>query len=444
MNELFSKSDLRKLIIPLILEQVLAMLVGLSDTVMVSNVGEAAVSGVSLVDMINQLAITVFSALATGGAVIASQYIGHRNRKRACESANQLLLVVLFISLAVMEICALGRAPILRLFFGKIEADVMGSALTYFLLSAFSYPLLALYNAGAALFRSMGNSRITLLISGVMNLINVIFNAIFIFGLQMGVAGAALGSLIARGFSAILICLLLRKEENQIHFVRFQRPFLEIKMIKKILYIGIPNGIENGIFQLGRIIVVAIIAGFGTTQIAANAVANVFDGIGIIPGNAFSLAIITIVGQCVGAGDYEQARAYTRKLLGQCYGIFLVLNGLMILTLDFTLQIYALSPETLKLAKLLISIHGGAAILLWPLSFVLPNTLRASNDVRYTMSVSVFSMFVFRILASLVLAVHFGMGAVGVWIAMIIDWIFRVIMFVLRYRGDKWQRVKLI
>lgn len=260
----------------------------------------------------------------------------------------------------------------------------------------------------------------------------------------MGVAGAALGSLIARGFSAIFICLLLLNKKNQIHFIRFQRPFFDFQMAKKILYIGIPNGIENGIFQLGRIIVVAIIAGFGTTQIAANAVANVFDGIGIIPGNAFSLAIITIVGQCVGAGDYEQARVYTRKLLGQCYVIFLVLNGLLVLTLDVTLQVYALSPETLRLAKLLITIHGVAAILLWPLSFVLPNTLRASNDVRYTMSISVFSMLVFRILMSLLLAVHFGMGAVGVWIAMIIDWIFRVIMFVLRYRGDKWQRVKLI
>lgn len=152
MNELFSKSDLKKLIVPLILEQVLAMLVGLCDTVMVSNVGEAAVSGVSLVDMINQLAITVFSALATGGAVIASQYIGHKNRKRACESANQLLIVVIVISLAVMGICAFGRGPILRLFFGKIEADVMRSARIYFLLSALSYPFLAVYNAGARCF----------------------------------------------------------------------------------------------------------------------------------------------------------------------------------------------------------------------------------------------------------------------------------------------------
>lgn len=426
------------------LEQILVMLVGLCDTVMVSHVGEAAVSGVSLVDMINQLAITVFSALATGGAVIASQYLGHKNKKRACEAANQLLLVVVAVSVTVMLLCILARGTILHLFFGKIEADVMHSALVYFLVSALSYPFLAVYNAGAAIFRSMNQSSVTLVISGLMNVVNVAFNAVFIFCFGMGVSGAAIGSLIARVFSATVICLLLRGEKHQIHFVRFRKPFVEWSMAKKILYIGVPNGIENGIFQLGRVIVVAIIAGFGTTQIAANAVANVFDGIGILPGNAFQLAMITVVGRCVGAGDYGQARFYTKKLIGQCYVILAVLNGLIILTLNVTLGIYALSPETLALAKLLITIHCGAAIVLWPISFVLPNTLRASNDVRYTMSISIFSMFVFRVLLSLILAKHFGMGAVGVWIAMVIDWIFRVIMFTIRYLGDKWQRVRLI
>ena len=441
---LFSKEDLRKLIIPLILEQILAVLVGLCDTVMVSHVGEAAVSGVSLVDMVNQLAITVFSALATGGAVIASQYLGHNNKKRACESANQLLLVVTAISATVMLLCIVARGPILRLFFGKIESEVMYSALVYFLISALSYPFLAIYNAGAAIFRSMNRSSVTLVISGLMNIVNIIFNSIFIFGFRMGVAGAAIGSLLARAFSAIVISLLLRNEKNEIHFVHFKKPLFEWGLAKKILYIGIPNGIENGIFQLGRIIVVAIIAGFGTTQIAANAVANVFDGIGILPGNAYQLAMITVVGRCVGAGDYKQARYYTRKLVGQCYIILGTLNALLMLTLNLTLRLYALSPETILLAKQLIMIHCGAAIVLWPLSFVLPNTLRASNDVKFTMSISICSMFVFRVLLSLVLAGHFGMGAIGVWLAMIVDWIFRTTLFVIRYRGDKWQRIRLI
>ena len=442
--ELFSKEELKKLLWPLILEQLLVMLLGVCDTVMVSNVGEAAVSGVSLVDMLNQLAITVFAALATGGAVIASQYLGHKNQKKACEAANQLLLVVVAISLVVMVICLLAKKPLLRLFFGEIDDDVMSSALTFFWISALSYPFLASYNAGAALFRSMGNSKITLTISAIMNVINAILNAFFIFGLHMGVAGSALGSLIARAFSAVVICSLLRNQTREVHFIPWRKPIADFATIRKILYIGIPNGIENGIFQLGRIVVVAIIAGFGTTQIAANAVANVLDGIGIIPGNAISLAMITVIGQCVGAGDYKQARFYSKKLLKITYVIFFFLNGLMILTLDQTLPIYALSDDTLQLAKTLITIHAGSAMILWPISFVLPNALRASNDVRFTMTVSIFSMFTFRILLSLVLAIHFGMGAIGVWIAMVIDWMFRTIMFAMRYRGDKWQRVKLI
>ena len=442
--DIFSKNDIKKLLWPLILEQVLVMMLGVCDTVMVSSVGQAAVSGVSLVDMLNQLAITIFAALSTGGAVITSQYLGHKNKKKACESANQLLMVVIAISIVVMLFCLAAKKPLLRLFFGSIDDDVMNSALIFFSLSALSYPFLASYNAGAALFRSMGNAKITLTISAIMNVINVILNLFFIFVLHLGVAGSALGSLIARAFSAIVIGILLQNQDREIHFVPWRRPLVDLATVKKILYIGIPNGIENGIFQLGRIVVVAIIAGFGTTQIAANAVANVLDGVGIIPGNAISLAMITIVGQCVGAGDYRQARMYAKKLLKICYSIFFVLDGVMILTLDFTLRAYSLPEDTLHLAKILIMIHAGAAMVLWPLSFVLPNALRASNDVRFTMTVSIFSMFTFRILLSLVLAVHFGMGAIGVWIAMVIDWIFRVTMFLIRYHGDKWQRVKLI
>ena len=442
--ELFSKDDIKKLLWPLILEQVLVMMLGVCDTVMVSSVGQAAVSGVSLVDMLNQLAITIFAALSTGGAVITSQYLGHKNEEKACDSANQLLVVVVTISLAVMLFCLVLNRPMLRLFFGSIDEDVMSSAVTFFSLSALSYPFLASYNAGAALFRSMGNSKITLKISALMNVINVVLNMFFIFVLHLGVAGSALGSLIARAFSAVIIFILLKNPEREIHFVAWKRPLVDLDTVKKILYIGVPNGIENGIFQLGRIVVVAIIAGFGTTQIAANAVANVFDGVGVIPGSAISLAMITIVGQCVGAGDYKQARRYIKKLMSIAYVIFFFLDGLMILTLDYTLRAYSLPSDTLHLAKILITIHAGSAIVLWPLSFVLPNALRASNDVRYTMVVSIFSMFTFRILLSLVLAIHFDMGAIGVFLAMVVDWVFRVTMFLIRYHGDKWQRVKLI
>lgn len=441
---LFSNKDLKKLMIPLIFEQMLVMLVGMCDTVMVSSVGEAAVSGVSLVDMINQLIFAVLSALATGGAVISSQYIGHRDKKSACKTANQLSIVVLAAGVLIMLLVLAADRAILSLVFGAIEPEVMENAVIYFLISGLSYPFLALYNAGGALFRSMGNSKITLQVSLVMNLVNIVFNSVFIFGFQMGAAGAALGSLIARAVAAVVINLLLRNQNLDVHYTKWERPFLHMDTVKKILYIGIPSGIENGIFQLGRIIVVAVIAGFGTTQIAANAVANNFDGIGCIPGNAMQLAMITVVGQCVGAGDYKQAEYYVKKIMKISFVAFAIWDGLILLTLPWTLQIYALSEATMKLAKILIFIHDGMAIFLWTPAFVLPNALRAGNDVKFTMGISIFSMFAFRVATSFVLGAHFGMGAVGVWIAMIIDWIFRTTLFVWQFCSKKWERVRLV
>lgn len=441
---LFTNKDLKKLIVPLLFEQMLVMLVGLCDTVMVSQVGEAAVSGVSLVDMINQLILSVLSALATGGAVVSAQYLGHRDRVRAGKTANQLFFVLAFTGLLIMLMVLIGNRHILSLVFGAIEPEVMNNAAAYFLISGISYPFLALYNAGGALFRSMGNSKITLQVSVLMNIVNVVFNAIFIFGLGYGAAGAAMGSLIARAVAAFVINLLLQNPDLDIHYTAWNRPLIDTDTVKKILYIGIPGGVESGIFQFGRIIVVAIIAGFGTTQIAANAVANNFDGIGCIPGNAMMLAMITVVGQCVGAGDYEQAEYYAKKLMKVSFGAFALWDGLILLTLPWTLQIYALSAETMELAKLLIWIHDGMAIVLWTPSFVLPNALRAGNDVKFTMRISIFSMFAFRVAASFVLGEYFGMGAVGVWIAMVLDWIFRTTLFVWRFYSKKWERVRLV
>lgn len=444
MIYLFSNKDLRRLIFPLVLEQMLAMAVGLVDTVMVSCVGEAAVSGVSLVDMINQLLINVFAALATGGAVVAAQYIGHKEEERGCESANQLLVVATGISFLLTVLCLAGNYGLLRLFFGSIDGDVMSCARIYFAISACSYPFLAIYNSGAALFRSMGNSRISLKISFLMNVLNIIFNAVFIFGFQIGVAGAALGSLIARAVAAVSICMLLRNPKLQIHFVKMKGKLFQPQMAKRILYIGVPNGLENGMFQLGRIIVVSIISGFGTTQIAANAVANNLDGVGVIPGFAIGMALVTVVGQCVGAGDYRQAEYYTKKLLKLSYLCFALFDGTMLILLPWVLKIYNLPPETLHLARILVTIHSSSAIICWTPSFVLPNALRAAGDVKFTMYMSVFSMWLFRVLFSLILGKWFGLGAIGVWIAMVLDWIFRDVVYIWRFRGRKWQQKKVI
>lgn len=438
-NRLFSKKDLRKLIIPLILEQTLAITVGMADTMMISSAGEAAVSGVSLVDMFNNLIISVLAALATGGAVVTSQCIGAGRREEACQSARQLVFTEAAITIGISVLVLLFHRQILGLFFGQIEADVMQNAIIYLIISVFSFPLLAVYDSCAALYRSMGNAQITLKISLLMNVINVVGNAIGVYVLKLGVAGVAIPSLVSRGVAGVVLFTLLHNPDNLVFLAR-EKFKVDATIVKRILFIGIPSGIENGIFQLGRVLVVSIIAAFGTSQIAANGVANSLDSMGCIVGQAMSLAMITVIGRCVGAGEEGQVRYYTKKLLGETYFYTAVINSIILLLLPWILQIYGLGEETTRLSYILVMIHDGMAIFLWPASFVLPNMLRACNDVKYTMVVSIFSMITFRIGFSYVFGVHMGWMAVRVWAAMVIDWVFRVLCFVGRYLAGTWRK----
>lgn len=438
-NRLFSKKDLRKLIIPLILEQTLAITVGMADTMMISSAGEAAVSGVSLVDMFNNLIISVLAALATGGAVVTSQCIGAGRREEACRSARQLVFTEAAITIGISVLVLLFHRQILGLFFGQIEADVMQNAIIYLIISVFSFPLLAVYDSCAALYRSMGNAQITLKISLLMNVINVVGNAIGVYVLKLGVAGVAIPSLVSRGVAGVVLFTLLHNPDNLVFLAR-EKFKVDATIVKRILFIGIPSGIENGIFQLGRVLVVSIIAAFGTSQIAANGVANSLDSMGCIVGQAMSLAMITVIGRCVGAGEEGQVRYYTKKLLGETYFYTAVINSIILLLLPWILQIYGLGEETTRLSYILVMIHDGMAIFLWPASFVLPNMLRACNDVKYTMVVSIFSMITFRIGFSYLFGVHMGWMAVGVWAAMVIDWVFRVLCFVGRYLAGTWRK----
>lgn len=438
-NRLFSKKDLRKLIIPLILEQTLAITVGMADTMMISSAGEAAVSGVSLVDMFNNLIISVLAALATGGAVVTSQCIGAGRREEACRSARQLVFTEAAITIGISVLVLLFHRQILGLFFGQIEADVMQNAIIYLIISVFSFPLLAVYDSCAALYRSVGNAQITLKISLLMNVINVVGNAIGVYVLKLGVAGVAIPSLVSRGVAGVVLFTLLHNPDNLVFLTR-EKFKVDATIVKRILFIGIPSGIENGIFQLGRVLVVSIIAAFGTSQIAANGVANSLDSMGCIVGQAMSLAMITVIGRCVGAGEEGQVRYYTKKLLGETYFYTAVINSIILLLLPWILQIYGLGEETTRLSYILVMIHDGMAIFLWPASFVLPNMLRACNDVKYTMVVSIFSMITFRIGFSYVFGVHMGWMAVGVWAAMVIDWVFRVLCFVGRYLAGTWRK----
>lgn len=430
---------MRKLIIPLILEQTLAITVGMADTMMISSAGEAAVSGVSLVDMFNNLIISVLAALATGGAVVTSQCIGAGRREEACRSARQLVFTEAAITIGISVLVLLFHRQILGLFFGQIEADVMQNAIIYLIISVFSFPLLAVYDSCAALYRSMGNAQITLKISLLMNVINVVGNAIGVYVLKLGVAGVAIPSLVSHGVAGVVLFTFLHNPDNLVFLTRGKFK-VDATIVKRILFIGIPSGIENGIFQLGRVLVVSIIAAFGTSQIAANGVANSLDSMGCIVGQAMSLAMITVIGRCVGAGEEGQVRYYTKKLLGETYFYTAVINSIILLLLPWILQIYGLGEETTRLSYILVMIHDGMAIFLWPASFVLPNMLRACNDVKYTMVVSIFSMITFRIGFSYLFGVHMGWMAVGVWAAMVIDWVFRVLCFVGRYLAGTWRK----
>ena len=434
---LFTQKELLLLTGPLLVEQLLEVTVGMADTMMVSRCGEAAISGVSLVDMINNLIIVLFAALATGGAVVVSQFLGAREQKEADASSGQLLLLSGVFGLLVGAFCFVFARPMIRLFYGAIDADVLDASVLYLRIIAISYPFLALYNGGAALFRSMGNSKISMQISFLMNIINIVGNAVCIFGFKMGVDGVAWPSVASRVVAAALILRKCYREDAVLTVPKTLR--LDGGMAKRILGIGIPSAFENSLFEAGRILVVSMISTFGTVQIAANAVANNLDGMGCIPGQAIGLAMITVVGRCVGAGDNEQTVFYTRKLLLWAYISMGIFNGGILLFLKPLVGIYALSGETMALAILLVQIHAGSGLFLWPASFVLPNALRAANDVKFTMVVSVLSMAVWRLGFSYLLCVRMGWGAVGVWIAMVIDWVCRVICFVARMKSGAWK-----
>lgn len=441
MERMFSRKDLIKLIIPLMVDQFLQAFVGLADSIMVARVGEAAVSGVSLVDTVMLLIINIFTALATGGAVIAGQYLGRKEEKNGCAAAAQLINFTLVFSIFIMALLYLGRNLILRGIFGNIEPDVMYNSTVYLLIVSASVPLIALYNAGAAIFRAMGNSQIAMKTSLLMNSINVGGNALLIFGLHRGVEGVAIPTLVSRGVACIVMLFLLNNQKNILHLPHPYPVTINWSMLKKILYIGIPNGLENSMFQLGKIVVLSLVAGYGTASLAANAVCNNVATFAILPGMSFGFALLTVCAQCVGAGDFEQVKYYTKRLMRAEYLCLIVMNILVVLAIPGILAIYNLSEEASGYCVKILIYHSLCVITIWPLSFTLPNTLRAAADVKVTMVLSIMSMWIFRFGFSILLGTVLGLGVFGVWVAMTIDWLVRGICFIFRYRSGRWQKL---
>lgn len=439
---MFTNRQLIALVGPLLLEQLLAITVGLADSLMVSTVGDAAISAVSLVDSISNLMIYIFSAMATGGAAVAGQYIGLKQKDNACRAGQQLVALLAGVSVFFIALLYLFRVQILATMFGHIEPDVMAATNTYYLYVMASIPGIALYNGGAALFRTMGKSSVSLKVSLLMNGINVAGNAVLIFGFHMDVAGVAIPTLVSRTVAAVVILALLFDRRLTLHLSDIRTFRVDMRLMKNIFYIGVPSGVENGMFHLGRLVLFSLISTFGTASIVANAIGNTIGNFNCFAGQAINLGLAAVVSQCVGAGEFSQARTYIKKLTLWAYALMAAVNVLIIALLPFIMDVYDVSPEAERLAIIVSLIHTIAAVFLWIPGFSIPAALRAAGDARFTMLVSMTTMWLVRVLMAHVLGKYMGYGVVGVWVAhSILDWTVRSKVFFLRYRSGKWEKM---
>lgn len=440
----FDRKMLIKLIVPMVIEQLLSVMVGMFDMIMVSGSGEEAVSGISLVNQINVLLIMVFAALSSGGAVVVSQYLGSGDKEKSCKAADQMTMITTLIATMIMIFALIFNKILLRLIFGSVDPLVMQNAVTYFYIIAISFPFLAVYDAGTAIFRVMGNSYIAMITSAIMNVINIIGNYILIYKFDMGVAGVAYSSLASRIVAAVFLVILVRKESLPVHIDKYLRFGWNNQMLGKILSIGIPQCLENGMFQIGKLLTQSLISSFGTSAIAANACGANVEMLADIPGSAMGLALVTIVGQCVGAAQYDEATGYTKKLIKVTYIFMFALNIVLFASANFIAGWYNLSDLGSHYAVQIIRYHSVCCVLIWPLAFTLASALRAAGDARFTLLSSTISMWIFRIALAYVIAKYMGVGVLGVWIAMTIDWLVRSILNLLRFKSGKWKTKSVV
>lgn len=441
---MFTNKDLRNLIVPLFIEQFLLMFVGIADTFVVSFSSEADVSGVSLVTSFNTVLIFLFTALSSGGAVIISLYIGSKNNDSASRSAGQLLMISAVISVAMTIPIILFRMPLLGLLFGKIEADVMSACEIYLLITTLSLPALAIYDAGAALCRSIGRTNVTMYISIVSNIINVAGNCIGIFVLDLGAAGVAYPSLISRILSAVAVTAFCFSRKNP---VRYSMPDIfswDGALLKKIMGIALPNGVENGVHQLVKVALSSMVALFGTYQIAANGVAQSIWSLASIMGLAMSPVYTTVIGQCMGAKDTDSANYYFKKLNKIALVLSILWNILIFAITPLIVQYSAISPDAKSLVIWLVLINNIFNGLAYPFAGSLGNGLRAAGDVKFTMIVSITLTIAARLLFSALFGLWLNWGVIGVAIGMSIDLVFRGAIFVWRYKSQKWTKFQIV
>ena len=445
-QHMFTNRMIRNLLIPVVLEQLLNSIMGTADTMMVSNVGSAAISAVSLVDSINVLVIQAFSALAAGGAIVCAQYIGQRNKEKANESARQVLFIITAISVAVSLICLVFQKPLLRLIFGSVEAEVMRASEIYFFYTALSFPFIAAYDSAASIFRAQDNTRGPMTISMISNVMNIAGNAIMIWVFHMGVAGAALSTLISRIFCAVVVLIQLRKEREGQEIV--VRDYFKIRpnwsMIKRILGIGIPSGVENSMFQLGKLAIQSTVSTLGTAAIAAQAMTNILENLNGIAAIGVGVGLMTIVGQCLGAGRKDEAVYYIKKL---CVIAEIVVLTSCLIVFALTKPVTILGGMEKESADMCFHMVMWITIvkpLVWIMAFIPGYGLRAAGDVKFSMIVSCCTMWACRFCLCVFLIRVMGFGPMGVWIGMFADWTVRSIIFTWRFHSRKWLQHKVI
>lgn len=441
---MFSNADLWKLMLPLSIDQLLNSMMGTVGTMIVSNLGSAAISAVSLVDSINVLVVQAFYALAAGGSVICSQFLDCKRPKEARKAAEQLVFITLILSIIIGSICSFFNKPLLKLIFGDVEPDVMTYARQYFMISALSYPFIALYDDGSSIFRAQENSNLPMKISLLANVLNLILNLLFVWGFHMGVIGSALATFISRGFSITVVLYELHKPGWLISLQKYASIRPSWQQIRRILYLGIPSGIENSMFQFGKLVIQSTVSMMGTASIAAQGMTNILENLNGIMAIGIGVGLMTVVGECIGAGRKDEAIYYIKKMtavseiviIGSCLLIFALVRPIT--------HFGGMEPESARMCIFMVTCITIVKPLVWVLSFIPAYGFRAAGDVKFTMGVSAASMCICRVSLAMFLARVLGFGPIAVWIGMFTDWSVRAIIFTIRFRNGKWLEHKII
>lgn len=431
-RKLFSNREIFAIAWPLLIEQLLSVLVGMADVLMVATLGDTAVSGVSLVDSVSNLVNFVFSAMAAGGTVVCAQFIGAKDEASARKTGGQIILITGSAGLALCLGLLFWGNPFLRLLFGQAERDVLENAAIYMRYTCLSYPFMALYYCGFAMFRAIGNSKVSMKVSLVMNVLNVLGNALCIFVLKMGVIGVAIPTAASRGLAAAITLYLLSRGDGRIRISGLSDFRIDKRIITKILDISIPSGLESGMFHFGKLILQSLVSTLGTAAIAGFAVASNLATYLYLPGNAMGNCMMTVVGQCVGAGYLRQGKENAKKLIAAAYAMLFVICTFFLIFNKPLVALYRLEGEAAAEAQALLLSHT-LAMILWPPAFVLPHYFRANHLSKSTMVIVLFSMWFFRIGGGYFCVKVLHTGVIGIWYAMYVDWVFRFVVFLWRF-----------